>query len=318
MFKKAERRQAKLKIALAGVSGSGKTYSSLLLAKGIANGGKVALIDTENNSASLYSDRFEFDVVCLSPPYTLQKYQDAIKSAVSAKYDVLIVDSISHQWAGEGGLLDKKAKMDQGGGNSFTNWGKLTPEQEKFKSLILQAEVHMICTMRSKQEYALQSNDKGKTEVKKLGLAPIQRDGMEYEFTTMFDIDTAHSASTSKDRTGLWDGQIFTITEDTGKTFITWLDGAKPAEAQKEVVATQSTDKTHYQNLVELASEHGLEKKQVQEWLSSMGIIKPGMVTDKVYDAAIRYFSVMYPTSSTSVPESNPAVGDFDFEGAPA
>jgi AAA domain len=227
-FKKAERKAAKLKLAITGPSGSGKTLSALRLAKGL--GGKIAVIDTENKSASLYSDRFEFDVLEIDPPYTNQKYLDSINLAVKGKYDILIIDSLTHQWAGEGGLLNKKEQMDARGGNSFANWAKMTPEHEKFKSAILHADIHVIGTLRSKTEYTLSQNDKGKQVPQKLGMAPIQRDGIEYEFTTVFDVHMNHEAETSKDRSGLWIGQIFQITEETGVLFKRWLDAAAPAQ----------------------------------------------------------------------------------------
>lgn len=223
-FVKAERKRVKLKIALTGPSGAGKTFSALALASGI--GQKIAVIDTENDSASLYSDRYQFDTLALDPPYTTQKYIDAIKAAQEEKYDVLIIDSISHAWAGDGGLLAKKEAMDSRGGNNFANWGTITKEQEAFKAALLNADIHMICSIRSKQEYA-QVGDGGKLKVQKLGLAPIQRDGMEYEFTAVLDIAMDHNASASKDRTGLFDGQLFRIGKNTGEMLIKWLEGAK-------------------------------------------------------------------------------------------
>lgn len=229
LFKKAKRTQAKLKLALTGPSGSGKTFSALRLATGI--GGKIAVIDTENGSASLYSDRFEFDVAEISPPYTVDKFVSAIKSASEAGYDVLIIDSISHQWRGEGGLLNKKEQLDARGGNSFTNWAKLTPEQERFMAALLHAPIHTICTLRSKQEYAMVDGGNGKQKIQKLGLAPIQRDGMEYEFTTVLDVAMSHEAEASKDRTGLFVDRIFKISEETGKELKTWLEsGDAPSE----------------------------------------------------------------------------------------
>lgn len=225
-FKKAERRQTKLKLAITGVSGSGKTYSALRLAKGL--GGKVALIDTENGSASLYSDRFEFDVMEISAPYSNEKYLAAMQTAQKAGYNVLIIDSLSHQWAGEGGILNRKEQLDARGGNSFANWAKMTPEHEKFKAAILHADMHVIGTIRSKTEYTLSENDKGKIQPKKVGLAPVQRDQMEYEFTVVFDVAMNHEADISKDRTGLFAGKIFQITEETGEQLVTWLGTAKP------------------------------------------------------------------------------------------
>jgi hypothetical protein len=232
-FRKAERKQAKLKLALTGPSGSGKTYSALCLASGI--GTKIAVIDTENGSASLYADRFEFDTVNLTPPYTIQKYIDAIKAAEMAGYEVVVIDSITHAWAGEGGLLAKKEALDVRGGNSYTNWAGITKEHEQFKAVLLNTSLHLIATMRSKQDYILEQNEKGKQAPKKVGLAPIQRDGMEYEFTTVFDIAMDHNAAVSKDRTSLFDGQIFKITKDTGKVLMNWLSTAKAEDSTTPV-----------------------------------------------------------------------------------
>lgn len=218
MFKKAERKSVKLRIAITGSSGAGKTYSALRLAKGI--GGKVAVIDSENGSASLYCDLFDFDVMEISAPFTTEKYISAIDSAIKAKYDVLIIDSITHQWAT---LLDEKDTIDRQGGNSYTNWNKATKKHDLFKAAMLQGDIHVIATMRSKQDYVLEVNEKGKQVPRKVGLAPQQRDGMDYEFTTVFDISTAHEASTSKDRTGLFTDKIFKVTESTGEEIKNWL-----------------------------------------------------------------------------------------------
>lgn len=231
-FKKAERRQAKLKIALTGPSGAGKTFSALCLAQGI--GKKVAVIDTENGSASLYADRFEFDTLVIKPPYTIPKYVDAIKSAQDASYEVIVVDSLSHAWAGDGGLLSKKEALDARGGNSFANWGGITKEHEQFKGLLLNCNAHLVCTMRSKQDYILEMNEKGKSSPRKVGLAPIQRDGMEYEFTTVFDLAMDHNAQASKDRTGIFDGQIFKPSKETGEIFMKWLSDAKAEAATSD------------------------------------------------------------------------------------
>ena len=241
-FKKAERTQATLKIALTGPSGSGKTFSGLILAGAL--GKKLAVVDSENKSASLYADSDKkelagivFDVRDIEPPYPIGKYTAASEAAEKAGYDVLLLDSLTHAWAGEGGLLDKKAALDQRGGNSYTNWATITPEQERLKARILQAGIHVICTMRSKQDYVLEQNEKGKSVPKKVGLAPIQREGMEYEFTTVFDIAMDHNAAVSKDRTGLFDGQIFKISKETGTKLMKWLKAAKP-QAPKPAAAS--------------------------------------------------------------------------------
>jgi hypothetical protein len=246
-FKKAERTQARPKLALTGPSGSGKTFSALLLAAGM--GKRIAVIDTENGSASLYADMdkgplkgISFDVLEIAPPYTIDKYAQAIEAAVVAKYDVCIVDSISHAWAGEGGLLAKKEALDNRGGNqnSYTNWASITKEHEIFKARILNADIILLCTMRSKQDYILEINEKGKQAPKKVGMAPIQRDGMEYEFTTVFDLAMDHNAAVSKDRTAMFDGQIFKITKKTGEQIMAWLAGGKPVEVKPAAAAPQA------------------------------------------------------------------------------
>lgn len=232
-FVKAEKKKAKLRLGISGPSGSGKTYSALRLAKGL--GGKIAVIDTEKGSASLYATSFDFDVLELTPPYTTEKYIEAIGEASQAGYEVVIVDSISHAWAGEGGILQQKEQVDSRGGNSFTNWAKFTPKQERFIASIVGAPLHVICTMRSKQDYIMESNSQGKQAPKKIGLAPVQREGFEYELTTMFDVAINHDAQTSKDRTGLFVDKIFQITEKTGIELKEWLNSGIENKEVKNV-----------------------------------------------------------------------------------
>jgi len=236
-IRKAERRKAKLRLGMASVSGGGKTYSALMLAFGL--GGKVGMIDTENGSGDLYMHLGPYDIIPLTAPYTVAKYREAIKIFEAAGYTTIIIDSISHAWAGEGGLLDKQGKIADTSGNSYTAWRKVTPDHNAFVEAILQSPCHMIATMRSKQEYVQEKNEKtGKTIIRKVGLAPVQRDGMEYEFTLMMDINNEHVATTTKDRTGLFDGQYFKITTDTGKQLLAWLnmgvDAPPPAPKQEE------------------------------------------------------------------------------------
>lgn len=224
-FVKAEKKQVPLKLALTGPTGSGKTFAALRIASGISQkvDSRIAFIDTENHSASLYSDRFDFDVLNIDPPYTVDKYIDAIDDAIKAGYRILVIDSFSHAWKGEGGLLDKKTKIDARGGNSFTNWGVITQEQEKLVSKILHSDIHTIVTMRSKMVYELVESGNGKLKPQKMGLAPIQRDDVEYEFTLVLDIASDHNAEQSKDRTSLFNGRIFLPTEETGAELIDWL-----------------------------------------------------------------------------------------------
>ena len=240
MFQKASKKQVKAKLALTGPSGSGKTMSALLLAKGL--GGRVAVIDTENSSASLYADKFgdfTYDVLSIAPPYTAPKYFKAIETAIAEKYDVLIIDSISHLWAGEGGLLEQKSALDSRGGNSYTNWNSITKIHEHFKSLMQHSPIHLIVTMRSKQGYVLETTDKGKQAPKKVGMAPIQRQGMEYEFTSVFDIGMDHQFMVSKDRTDLFDGVVAKISVATGKTIRDWLNDGVSFADQATVAAAR-------------------------------------------------------------------------------
>lgn len=231
IFKKASKAQAKAKVALTGPSGSGKTLSALMLAKGLTGNGRVAVIDSENNSASLYEDRFpgwEYFTLAINPPYTIQKYIKAIEIAITEGFDAIVIDSLTHAWASEGGLLQQKEALDSRGGNSFTNWGTITKLYEQLKGKLLHSNIHIIVTLRSKQEYILEQTNSGKQAPKKVGLAPIMRDGMEYEFTVVFDIGMDHQFMVSKDRTDLFDGVVATIDEGTGIQLKNWLKAPAP------------------------------------------------------------------------------------------
>ena len=226
-FHKAERRKSKLRLAIAGPAGSGKTYSALQIAFGI--GGKIALIDTERGSAELYSHLGAYDVCTVEAPFEPSKYVAAIKEAEKLGYDIIITDSLSHAWSGTGGLLDLHGKIADRGGNSWTAWRKITPQHNELVEALLQSPCHIIATMRSKMEYS-QSEEGGKKTVKKIGLAPVQREGMEYEFTVFYDIDINHVATASKDRTSLFDNKYFTPSQETGITLINWLNNAPDAK----------------------------------------------------------------------------------------
>lgn len=228
-FKKATRQQQKLKIAVTGPSGAGKTKGALQLAKELANGGTVAVIDTENGSASLYADQFEFDTLNLSPPYLSSKYLEAIVAAVDAGFAALVIDTISHQWEGDGGILQRKEDADHRGGNHFANWQPFTKEHNAFKSALLTAPIHIIATMRSKQAYQVEDGQGKKSAPKKMGLQPLQREGMEYEFTVNFDLQMDHKATASKDRTELFDGKLTDLlTGKAGEKLLAWLATAAP------------------------------------------------------------------------------------------
>lgn len=219
-IRKSERKKAKIKLALQGSAGSGKTYSALLMAKGLTNGefDKIAIIDTENGSADLYAHLGQYNVVSMEPPYSPERYIEAIELCEQAGIEVVVIDSISHCWDY---LLAIHSNMP---GNSFTNWSKITPRQNSFVDKILQSKLHIISTMRVKQDYVLNQKN-GKMIPEKVGLKAIQRNDLDYEFTIVFDIDIIHQAKASKDRTGLFiDKPEFIINASTGKKIRDWCD----------------------------------------------------------------------------------------------
>ena len=223
-LRQALRQMSRIKMALQGPSGSGKTYTALLLAKGLVGSfEKVAIIDTENGSADLYSHLGPYHVLTLTEPFSPERYIQAIETCEQACVECIILDSITQCWDF---LLDFHASLI---GNSFTNWGKVTPRQKAFVNKILQSNTHIIATMRVKQEYVLNEKN-GKTVPEKVGLKAVQRDGMDYEFTLVFDLDSNHFASCTKDRTGLFVNQPqFKIKENTGRQILNWLTNASPA-----------------------------------------------------------------------------------------
>lgn len=238
-IRKATRTKSKLRLAIIGPSGAGKTKSALLIAKGL--GDKILLIDTENGSGDLYSDMFEYDIVTLTPPFEIQYYVEAIKAAEEGGYDVVILDSITHAWSGQGGLLERVDKIASASSskNSYTAWRDVTPQHNAFIDAIVQSSVHVIATMRSKTEYVMEDDGKGRKVPRKVGMAPIQRDGMEYEFTVVFDINDKHLAFATKDRTGMFDGQIFMPDSKTGTTLKGWLDSGADAPVEPTLDRSQ-------------------------------------------------------------------------------
>lgn len=224
-IERAQKKKQKLKIALAGISGSGKTYSALTLAFSMCK--KVCVIDTECGSASLYSDHFpEYDVLELNAPYSPQRYIEAINLAEKEGYECIIIDSLSHEWNGAGGCLDMVNAVSKAGGNSYTAWGKVTPHHDALINRMISAQTHIIVTMRTKTAYEMATNDKGKQAPIKVGMAPTQRDGVEYEFTIVFDIDQNHNFTCSKDRTAMFNNVDIPqpLNDEVGKKILDWLD----------------------------------------------------------------------------------------------
>ncbi|NVN92305.1 MAG: AAA family ATPase [Desulfuromonadales bacterium] len=232
-FKKAVRQRVKARIGLCGPAGSGKTMSALKLAFGIVGTeGRIAILDTENESASLYAHLGNYDVDVIKPPFTVDKYISGIREAEKKGYNLLIIDSLSHAWAGTGGILELvDAKTVSANGNKFAGWREATPKHNSLVDAMLQSPLHIIATMRSKTEYILVEDEKGKKVPKKVGLAPVQREGVDYEFALVFDIDQErHIATSSKDRTGIFDGFFGKLAEEHGRAIREWLYSGEAAE----------------------------------------------------------------------------------------
>lgn len=224
MFNKAQRKLAKLRLGICGPSGSGKTWSALEIASGISN--KIALIDTER-SGHTYAEDFNFDIAELDSPYSPQRYIEKIKEAERLGYEMLIIDSLSHAWVGEGGVL---SIADRSGGTFQQGWRTATPQQNALIDAIITSKLHIIVTMRSKTEYVVEPNEKGKMAPRKVGLAPVQRDGLEYEFTMFMDMNQEHFAHITKDRTKLYDQQFIKPNKEMGSTIMSWLQNGKSSE----------------------------------------------------------------------------------------
>lgn len=261
MFEKAVRKKSKLRLLLEGASGSGKTYSALLLAKGL--GGKIAVIDTEKGSASLYTDLVGFDVLNMEPPFTPEKYINAIKYAQTQDYSVLIIDSISHEWSGEGGCLDIQTKL----GGRYQDWSKVTPRHTAFINSIIQSNLHIIGTVRTKSDHLIDTSE-GKMKITKVGTKAEQRDGLEFEFTTVLRLNQNNVYEASKDRTGLFTNTSGLIRVETAQQLLKWLDTGD-FDLIEEKLNALKRDILNIENLNDLKdfwdSLNDLEKKDLFE-----------------------------------------------------
>ncbi len=273
-LQKSQRSQVKIKMALQGPSGSGKTMSAILIAQGLTNNNltKVALIDSENGSGSLYAHLGGYNVLNLETPHSPERYIEAIEVCEKAGMEVIVIDSISHCWDF---LIDYHASLQ---GNSFTNWNKITPRQKAFVDKILQSNAHIICTMRVKQDYVL-SEKNGKMVPEKVGLKAIQRDEISYEFTIVFDIDNKHFAVSSKDRTLLFEGKPqFVITAHTGKKILDWCSSTITKEELKQKVVECNT----LQELQKLYNDNiNLAKQMEQDFITKRDLLQ-NLITNAI------------------------------------
>jgi len=241
-IRKAQRRHAKIKAALQGPSGSGKTFSSLLMAVGLAGSWeRVVVIDTENASADLYSHLGNYNVLPIQAPFTPEKYIEAIRTCEEQGMAVIIIDSLSHAWQESGGILDIHGQMQ---GNSFTNWSRVMPRHQALVNAILQSPLHIIANLRSKQDYVLVEKN-GKMVPEKVGLKAVQKEGLDYEFTLVLELEINHMSHASKDRTGLFiDKPAFVINAITGRQIQEWCEeGIEELDAAaQQIVDRVSSD----------------------------------------------------------------------------
>jgi len=260
--REAKREQLKLRIALSGVSGSGKTEGALRLATGI--GGNICVIDTEDRRSLYCADRFQFQHIEFVPPFSPESYIEAIEIAEDIA-EVIIIDSLSHEWEGEGGLLENVSNTP---GNAFVAWKPVTPRHQRLIEKIKRCKTHIICTLRSKEAYEI-VDEGGKKVPKKMGLKPIQREGMSYEFTVLLNLDISHKATGDNDHTGLFpynDWQEITI--NTGKRLLEWANSGEvyipPAPASPPAKPQYLTPE-RIQKLLNAFAEFGVTKADIEK-----------------------------------------------------
>ena len=253
-LKKATRKQAKIRLGLSAVSGDGKTYSALLIAHGLCDEwSKIAIIDSENGSADLYCHLGDYNVLPLKPPFSPERYIEAIRECEKAGMEVIIIDSITHEWDGKGGCLEIVDSL----GGKYQDWAKVTPRHQSFIDAILHSTCHVITTVRRKQDYEMTKDNNGKLKVEKGGLREITREGFEYELTANLELDMRHNAPASKDRTGLFMGKpAFIPSEDTGRKIKDWCESGEESAPEKYGWETEIDECKTQKELVELYNKY--------------------------------------------------------------
>jgi hypothetical protein len=275
-IQKATKKKSKMRVLLESASGGGKTMSALILAKSF---GKTCVIDTECGSASLYADKFDFDVIELAAPYSPEAYIEALHEVEKAGYDVVIIDSITPEWSGEGGCLDIQNKL----GGRYTDWAKVSPRHQRFIDAIIHSPIHVIATCRSKADYKMDENTK---KVTKAGTAPQQREGLDFEFTTVFSLNQNHMAEATKDRTGIFDGKEAIITDKTGKVLIEWLNNG----TEQEYIPPKKVESPFEIEMNKLKTRIGDDDK-FNKVLKDNGFTSIEEITDR--DAQVKVYSAM-------------------------
>jgi len=254
-FKKAVRQGIWAKVALMGASGSGKTYSALKMATGmkeeLAGMGVetgIAFINTESSRGLYYSNEFDYDILHAESPHNPEKYVDLIQDAVDAGYKILVIDSTSHEWEGKGGCLE----LQQAAGGTYQAWAKVTPRHNRFIEAIADSPIHIIATMRGKDQYAMETSATGKLTVKKMGVGSKQREGFEYEFSCTFLLDqNGNMAEAQKDNTHIFENEgLVLLSESHGKKVIKWANSG-----EAEYVPVQRHGETPAEEIAKLKGE---------------------------------------------------------------
>jgi DNA polymerase III delta prime subunit len=305
-FVKAVKHQLKARVAFAGPTGSGKTYSALEWARILAGpDGTIAVVDTEHGSASLYADQFTFDVLPWAPPYDPGKLADTITAAETAGYDVIVLDSMSHFWEGEGGTLDiADAAGQRSGGNSFAGWKVATPALRHLIDTMLGCNMHVIGTMRSKMEYVLEEDSRGKKVPKRVGMAPVMRNGVEYEFTMVGDIDLEHRILFTKSRcSALADVMVQPgRAGDAAKTFVDWLESGEAAPAR--VVMASDADLAEIADWAKRLDAD--QKAELGAWRDAEGlVVKTGQITAADSDRVLAKIRDLISNAPAPVPHQD-------------
>lgn len=324
---KAKRSQAWLKLGISGASGSGKTLSSLLLGYGLLKKkyphksdaelwGMIAIIDTENRSGELYVGTVvkgqkigEYNAIPVSAPFDPGRFISAMKLCEDNGIEVAIIDTASKVWTGEGGLLEAQANAAKRSGNSYTAWRDVTPEHNKFVEYMLQSKLHVIVCMRAKQEYVQEKDQQsGKTSVRKVGMEPEMRRGIEFEFTTFLEINAEHQAFGAKDRMNLLDGKTFVVTPETGAQMMEWLLGADTTATEVVAKAHQAEPEVSMDSL----------KKEVLDLIVGLGGSKNNALMDVVknFTGGNANFNVI--KEATVMAELKNALEQFQAEQAVA
>ena len=271
MFKQAVKTESKLRLAFTGPAGSGKTYSSLAVATALVPGGRVALLDTEHGSAAKYADIFTFDTVEMESSFHPDRYVEVINAAVTGGYDALILDSMSHAWTGQGGMLDvvndiARARYNN---NTFMAWKDGGVIQNRLIEAILTAPIHIIATMRSKTEYAVEMNERGKQQPRKIGTAPVQRDGFEYEYDVIIDMGIDNVGIVNKTRCPALTGKVIDKPgAPLAATLREWLHGAPPPPVQqyKDGSTVGAKERAYYQQHIDATGDAPENVDALREW----------------------------------------------------